>query len=127
MTKAGAEVILSPVMDGKAWTARQHDQHAELFRIRACENGRWIFSCASSGVSQAIDPRGQVHARLAAMEEGTLTATIRRETKLTFYTQAGWLVPWFVLVAAVAGWGAVLIFRKKPEAEKNPPSDETTP
>jgi apolipoprotein N-acyltransferase len=115
MTAAGAEVILSPVMDGRAWTARQHDQHAELFRIRACENGRWLVSSASSGVSQAIDPRGQVHARLPAMAEGSLVAEIRRETKLTFYTRAGWLVPRIVLVLAIFAWAMVLIRKGEPQ------------
>lgn len=71
MTTAGAEAFIVPIMDAESWTARQHDQHAELFRIRACENGRWMFVCATSGVSQVIDPNGQVHGRLGAMVSGT--------------------------------------------------------
>ena len=67
MTAAGAEMFIVPIMDAESWTARQHDQHAELFRIRACENGRWMFVCATSGVSQVIDPHGSVHARLPTL------------------------------------------------------------
>lgn len=104
MTAAGAEMIVSPVMDAAHWSARQHDQHAELFRIRACENGRWLFSSASSGISQAIDPRGKVRARKDAMEEGVMVATIGREARLTFYTRAGWIFPWIVTGVAAAGW-----------------------
>ena len=91
-------------MDSAKWTARQHDQHAELFRIRACENGRWMFVCATSGVSQAIDPRGHLHGRLEALAQGPFTGTIRRETKLTFYTRCGWLTPWVALALAAICW-----------------------
>lgn len=108
MTAAGAEAFIVPIMDAEAWTARQHDQHAELFRIRACENGRWMFVCATSGVSQVIDPSGQLHGRLGAMTSGILTGSLQRETHLTFYTRFGWLVPWAVLVTAAAAWIALL-------------------
>ncbi len=109
MTTAGAELFIVPIMDAEAWTARQHDQHAELFRIRACENGRWMFVCATSGVSQVIDPNGQLHGRLGAMVSGTLVGSLKRETRLTFYTRFGWLTPWAVLAAAVAWWTGLLL------------------
>ncbi|MES2922990.1 MAG: nitrilase-related carbon-nitrogen hydrolase [Verrucomicrobiota bacterium] len=104
MTAAGAEFFVAPTMDAEKWTARQHDQHAELFRIRACENGRWMFVVATSGVSQLIDPNGHIHARLAPLQQGTISGTLRRETRLTFYTRFGWLVPWCVLAVAAAYW-----------------------
>ncbi len=109
MTAAGAELFIVPVMDAKSWTARQHDQHAELFRIRACENGRWMFVCATSGVSQVIDPDGQLRGRLDAMVSGTLVGSMKRETRLTFYTRFGWLTPWVVLAAAGACWIGLLL------------------
>lgn len=108
MTAAGAELFVVPTMDAEKWTARQHDQHAELFRIRACENGRWLFVVATSGVSQLIDPHGQVHARLAALQQGTLTGILKRETRLTFYTRLGWRVPWCGLVVAGVCWMVLL-------------------
>jgi hypothetical protein len=52
---------------------------------------------ATSGVSQIIDPNGQVHARLAALEQGAISGLLKRETKLTFFTRFGWLTPWCVL------------------------------
>lgn len=119
MTTAGAELFIVPIMDAEAWTARQHDQHAELFRIRACENGRWMFVCATSGVSQVIDPNGQVHGRLGAMVSGSLVGSLKKEGGLTFYTRFGWLTPWAVLAVAFGWWVALLrgsIRRKKPDA-----------
>jgi apolipoprotein N-acyltransferase len=112
MTSAGAEFLVVPIMDAESWTARQHDQHAELFRIRACENGRWMFVSATSGVSQVIDPNGQLHGRLGAMVEGTLTGSLKRETRLTFHTRLGWLTPWAVLAVAAGWWAALLAGRR---------------
>jgi len=104
MTKDGAEMFLIPTMDAVSWGATQHDQHAALSRIRACENGRWILVCATSGVSQVIDANGQLHARLPALAEGVITGTLRRESALTFYTRFGWLAPWLVLGLAGVAW-----------------------
>lgn len=126
MTAAGAESFIVPIMDAEKWTARQHDQHAELFRIRACENGRWMFVCATSGVSQVIDPHGHVHGRLAALKQGTLVGTIERETKLTFYTRIGWLTPWITLVAAVLAW-AMVFMKPKPLASEETPARPPVP
>jgi apolipoprotein N-acyltransferase len=109
MTTAGAEMFVVPTMDAESWSARQHDQHAELFRIRACENGRWMFVVATSGVSQLIDPHGQVHVRLVALAQGTISGIMKRETKLTFYTRFGWLTPWVVLGIAAICWLFLLL------------------
>lgn len=104
MTSAGAEYFVVPTMDAESWSARQHDQHAQLARIRAAENGRWIFVVATSGVSQIIDPFGHVHATLGAMKQGEISGTIQRETKLTPYTRFGWFFPWIILAIAAVIW-----------------------
>jgi apolipoprotein N-acyltransferase len=108
MTAAGAEMFVVPIMDAEKWTAREHAQHAELFRIRACENGRWMFVCGSSGVSQIIDSRGRVRASLPSMFQGTLAGAMRRETAPTFYTRFDWVTPWCLLAFATIAWGLVL-------------------
>ncbi len=113
MTAAGAEMFVVPTMDAESWTASQHDQHAELTRIRACENRRWIFVVATSGVSQLIDPNGHLHARLPALQQGTISGILKRETAQTFYTRFGWLTPWVVLAAATCGWVILVLPRKR--------------
>ena len=123
MTTAGAEYFVAPTMDAESWTARQHDQHAELTRIRACENGRWIFVVATSGVSQLIDPNGHLHARLGALQQGVISGTLQRETNLTFYTRFGWLTPWVLLGLAAAGWMLMILPRGK---RMNPGAGRTT-
>ena len=119
MTAAGAEFFVVPTMDAEKWTGRQHDQHAELFRIRACENGRWMFVVATSGVSQLIDPNGRVHVRLDALRQGRISGTLKRETGLTFYTRVGWMLPWCMLAAAAACWLWLLFPRKRGSATLN--------
>jgi apolipoprotein N-acyltransferase len=115
MTAAGAEYLVVPTMDAESWSARQHDQHAELTRIRAAENGRWIFVVASSGISQIIDPTGHLHARLGAMERGTIQGFVKHEIRLTPYTRFGWILPWCVLALGAASW-IFLMFPKRQTA-----------
>lgn len=108
MTRAGAEFFAVPSMDVDTWGARQHLQHSMLFRLRACENGRWMLVCASSGVSQIIDPHGQVHGNLPPLEIAELAGTLARESGLTCYTLCGWLVPWLLLATGCVWF--VLLF-----------------
>ena len=115
MTAAGAEAFVVPTMDAQTWSKLEHDEHSLLFRIRACENARWMLVCASSGVSQIIDANGQVHQELEALTEGVITGRLQRETRLTFYTRYGWLTPWIMLAGATVCWISVMIpKRKKP-------------
>ena len=72
-----------------------------------------MFVCATSGVSQVIDPHGMVQASMPACAEGTLTGTMRRESGITFYTRAGWLTPWFVLAIAGLCWLVLLLPQRK--------------
>lgn len=124
MTMAGAEMFVVPMMDAESWTARQHDQHAELFRIRACESDRWMFVCATSGVSQVIDSNGHVHERLQACRPGTILGSMKRKTNLTFHTRIGWLTPWGVLILAAGCWIYLLLPWKK-EAIPNKLTDSS--
>jgi apolipoprotein N-acyltransferase len=96
MTASGASFIVAPTMDAITWSARQHEQHARLFQIRAAENRRWIAVAATSGVTQIIDPSGRVTSRLPLVTEATLTGTLEPRTDLTFYTRYGYLFPWLL-------------------------------
>jgi apolipoprotein N-acyltransferase len=111
MTAAGAEFFAVPSMDGESWGAKQHWQHAELFRLRACENARWMVVGPSSGMSQLIDPKGNRVLQLDPMKQGVMTGTIGKETRLTFFTRYGWLTPWLILSAAILLW-LKLLFTK---------------
>ena len=78
-----------------------------------------MFVCATSGVSQVIDPHGHVHGRLPALAEGSLIGMIQRESRLTFYTHAGWLTPWVALAIAGICWIALLFPERKIRTAKS--------
>lgn len=106
MVADGAEVILAPSLDAKPWSARQHDQHAELFRHRAAENGRWVVVAASSGRTQIIDKYGNQVATIPLMELGVLEGMVRLESGRTIYNRFGWVTGWVCL--GVAGMALLL-------------------
>jgi apolipoprotein N-acyltransferase len=113
MTLAGAEFFAVPSMDAESWGEKQHWQHAELFRLRACENARWMLVCPSSGMTQLIDPYGNRWLQLDPMKQGVMTGVLRKETRLTFFTRYGWLTPWFLLGFAIVLWGRLLLTRPR--------------
>jgi apolipoprotein N-acyltransferase len=106
MTVHGAEWFAVPSMDAVNWGKTQHLQHAELFRHRALENGRWMAVAATSGRTQVIDPHGVVRAALPMFGEGVLRSEVEGRRELTFYTRFGWLAPWLLCGVALAGIGA---------------------
>jgi apolipoprotein N-acyltransferase len=61
----------------------------------------------------AIDPHGHLHGRLGALEQGTLVASVKGETRITGYTRFGWLAPWMILGVAALGWLKLLLPVKK--------------
>ncbi|MEO0018581.1 MAG: hypothetical protein RLZZ522_1864 [Verrucomicrobiota bacterium] len=108
-TAAGAEAFAVPSMDASGWSAKQHAQHAELFRHRALENGRWMVVCATSGLTQLIDPHGNRRARLPLLQDGVLETKLHLRHDLTFFTRIGWGLPWVscglaLMSAAWAVW-----------------------
>lgn len=110
MTADGAEFFAVPSMDAQHWSAREHDQHGELFRHRAAENGRWIAVSSTSGVTQIIDPYGNRTGELPLMDDGVLVGEIGKVSAQTFYTRVGWLFPWLMMVAG-ACWVVVMFFQ----------------
>jgi apolipoprotein N-acyltransferase len=105
MTAAGAEFFAVPSMDARHWSVREHEQHAELFRHRALENGRWMAVCATSGMTQVIDPNGNRVAALPLMEDGVMEGRVWPREGLTFYTKLGWRLPQVM----TAGWGVWVV------------------
>jgi apolipoprotein N-acyltransferase len=50
------------------------DQHLQFSQMRALETGRWMVRATNTGVTAAIDERGNVVARLASFTRGSLAA-----------------------------------------------------
>ena len=121
MVKLGAEFFAVPSFDAQSWSAGQHLQHALLFRLRAAETARWLACAASSGVSQVIDPHGNVRCSLAPMGTGVVTYRIARSSRTTVFVRAGWLFPWLTLGCSVIllAYGAITLVATR--RAKDPP------
>ncbi len=115
MVELGAEYFAVPSFDAQSWSAIQHFQHALLFELRAAETARWLACAASSGVSQIIDPHGNVHASLPPMETGVLTYRIGKSQHRTIFTRVGWLFPWLTLGCSVVllAYAAITLITRK--------------
>jgi apolipoprotein N-acyltransferase len=102
MTADGATFFAVPSLDAKSWTEREHWQHAELFRHRAAENGRWMVVSTGSGITQLIDSHGVRRQWLAPMDDGWMHVTLPLRTSQTLYNRFGWLFPWVMLIISCA-------------------------
>ena len=118
MVADGAEFLAVPSMDAIHWGEKEHYQHAELFRHRAAENGRWITVAATSGVTQIIDPHGNRVAMIPITNEGTLSGKMGRTNRLTIYTRFGWLFPWIVMIGGIL-WVIGLFVRSLLEKQQD--------
>lgn len=116
MTLDGAEFFAVPSMDAVHWGAKQHIQHAQLFRVRAAENQRAFVVAASSGVSQIITPHGRTTAKLDALTQGVLSGRLAPSRELTFFTRWGWCTPW-ALMTTLLLWIAALARRHSSSAQ----------
>ena len=110
MTADGATFFAVPSLDAESWTERQHWQHAELFRHRAAENGRWMVVSTGSGITQLIDAHGIRRKSLEPMVPGWMRVKLPVRTGQTIYTRVGWLIPWAMLIISSA-WSVYLLAR----------------
>ncbi len=101
MTLEGVDFFAVPSMDPIAWGPIQRVQHSALFRIRCAENGRAMVVCATSGVTQSIDPWGREVAMIEPLKPGVLTGFVPIRRGFTIFTRHGWLFPWFALGAGI--------------------------
>jgi apolipoprotein N-acyltransferase len=70
-----------------AWYGRSlaADQHAQMSRMRAMETSRWMLRSTNTGVTAAIDERGEMVAALPQFERGALDVSAVPRTGTTPY------------------------------------------
>ena len=64
--------------------------------------------CATSGLTQTIDPHGNRVAQLPILKDGILETALFLHRHTTFFTRAGWLFPWLICALALAASPIVL-------------------
>jgi apolipoprotein N-acyltransferase len=101
---AGGQFILS-IANNDPYSYRMMAQHHALDVMRAVESDRWLVRVTNTGLSAAIDPRGQTLWKSAINEQVTHIAEIERRTTRTLYVRVGnWLLPAMVLWSIGIGW-----------------------
>jgi len=74
LVRQGAQLLIVPTMDVEYWGRHEHELHTRVAPVRAAEYGVPIFRLASSGMSQAVDARGEVVAQAPMPGNGAFLA-----------------------------------------------------
>ncbi|GAA3766671.1 apolipoprotein N-acyltransferase [Terriglobus aquaticus] len=98
----GADVLVNLSDDGWYGDTSAPFQHSNMARMRAIENRRWMLRDTNTGITESIDPYGNIrataprHQRLAAMLPFAFT------NESTFYTRHGDLFAWLCVALTAA-------------------------
>lgn len=78
-------------LSNDTWFSGSHapDQHLQMARMRALENGRWLIRGTNNGLTAVVRPDGQIDSRLARDLAGILEAEIYPMQGQTPYQRAG--------------------------------------
>ncbi len=102
MVRAGAAFLVVTINNASYGRTAASEQHLQMSRLRAVEDGRWVVHAGVSGISAFIDPAGRVVARRGLFEPAVMRTVIRGSDRTTPYVRFGDWVPWgslaFVLV-----------------------------
>jgi len=100
---AGADAIIVATDDAWFGTTGGPYQHADIAVVDAISTGRWIVRGADTGISEIIDPKGNIVARLGLDQQGVVVGDIGRGL-VTPYDRYGfgWLLG-LSLLAVIAG------------------------
>ncbi len=119
MVADGAGVLVVVINNASYDHTAASEQHLQMSRLRAVENGRWVVHAAVSGISAFIDPDGRVVDSRGLFDPSTMRAEVRASDRETPYTRFGDWVPWGSL-ALVLGLFALPRGRRRPAREPGP-------
>jgi apolipoprotein N-acyltransferase len=117
MVRQGAGFLVVTINNASYGHTAASEQHLQMSRLRAVENGRWVVHGAVSGISALIDPAGSVVERAELFEPATLRGTIVASGRTTAFTRLGDWVPWASLALVLA---LFVIPRRRTRAGREP-------
>ena len=91
-TAKGAEILCVITNDGWWHDSPGYKQHKMMSQIRAIENRRSVARSANTGISCVINQKGEVVDYLGWDEAGAISATLNRNTEITFFVIYGDLI-----------------------------------
>jgi len=119
MVRRGAGFLVLTINNASYERTAASEQHLQMSRLRAVENGRWVVHAAISGISALIDPEGAVVDSRGLFEPAVMRGEVRASTRTTAYTRFGDWVPWGSLLL-VLGLFALPRGRARPRREPPP-------
>jgi len=119
MAREGAGFLVVVINNASYDRTAASEQHLQMSRLRAVENGRWVVHAAVSGISAFIDERGDVVDSRGLFEPATMRAMVRASDRRTLYTRLGDWVPWGSTILVV-GLIALPRSRRPPRREPRP-------
>ncbi|MBE7182095.1 MAG: apolipoprotein N-acyltransferase, partial [Terriglobus roseus] len=105
----GAEVFANLSDDGWYGDTSAPFQHSNMARMRAIENRRWLLRDTNTGITESIDPYGNVRGVAPRHQRLAVALPFAYRSDLTFYTRHGDIFAWLcaALTAFAIGAGAV--------------------
>lgn len=93
--RAGGKILVNLSNDGWFPSSRLHEEHFNLGRVRAIENGAFVLRACNTGITSVIDPFGRVLSLLKErdgngdLHKGVQTACINCYSYPTIFTKFG--------------------------------------
>lgn len=101
--RAGQVLVLST---NDAWFGPSFgaEQHFQMGRLRAVENGRWLLRAGNDGVTASVDPYGRVVSRIPQGSRGVLEAPYGLTSAQTPYQRLGDWPPLLLAALLLLPW-----------------------
>lgn len=99
--RGGAGLVCIITNDGWLKGTLGYYQHLNFSNLRAIENRRPVVRASNTGISAIIDIRGNITHSIKWWEEGTITASVVPEKRITFYTRYGDFIMRTALVISI--------------------------
>ena len=109
----GADVLVTVSNDTWFGSSIGPLQHAQMARMRAIENGKYLLRATNNGVTALIDDRGAVVAELPQFEQGVLTGTVQATTGSTPFVRFLNAPLLSVLAVVAVGLGVASVRRRR--------------
>lgn len=120
MVRQGAAFLVVTINNASYERTAASEQHLQMSRLRAVENGRWVIHAAVSGISAFIDPKGRVVDSRGLFEPAVMRHEVVGSSRTTIYTRFGDWVLWSSLVL-VLGVFVLPRRRLRPVRRPEPP------
>jgi apolipoprotein N-acyltransferase len=117
MTREGGGFLVVVINNASYDRTAASEQHLQMSRLRAVENGRWVVHAAVSGISAFIDARGDVVDSRGLFEPATMRAMVRASDNRTLFTLLG---DWVPLGSAVLVVGLIALPRGRGRRRREP-------